>query len=142
MPDDGEWECADIADIVVCHGGLHAAGVPPGGADAGYFCGPRRGAGAAAGERVCVDLSPDLPDGAARGYRCGFEVRGGVVRVCRRDGAARAVTDACDAATACEPGLACTATRCLPALPDPACWLDRDCDHGACRFGSCVEATP
>jgi len=138
LPDDGEWECADFASVVVCHGGLSPAGVPPGGADTGFSCGARRGAHAAPGERVCVDTSPDLPDGAARGYRCRFEAVSGPSRTCRKDPKARSVTDPCIAPSDCETGLLCASGRCLPPRPSPSCWLDRDCDKGTCRFGSCA----
>ena len=136
MPDDGEWECADFAAVVVCHGGLAPAGVPPAGTDEGFRCGARRGARAAQGERVCVDTSPDMPEATARRYRCRFEGR---ARVCVRDASAASVGDPCVKATTCATGLACVSGRCVPELPTPACWLDGDCDKGTCRFGSCVD---
>src|SRR6266567_425961 len=68
MPDDGEWECVDLDGAVVCRGGIAPAGVVAGPADPGWRCGARRGST----DRICVDLAPDLPDGAARGWRCSF----------------------------------------------------------------------
>jgi hypothetical protein len=142
LPDDGEWECADFAGAVVCRGGEREAGTPPGAADAGFSCGPRRGAGAGTAARICVDLSPDFPDGSARGWRCRFVPQDGLRRVCERDPSAHTLTDPCDPSHPCVSGLACITARCVPAAPAPACWLDRDCDKGACRFGTCMENVP
>jgi hypothetical protein len=139
LPDSGEWECADFAGIVVCRGGVGTAVVPPGASEPGFVCGPRRGAQAAPGERVCVDLSPDFPDGGAEEQRCRFETDGALFRVCAADASARAAGDRCGPSRGCDTGLSCIEGRCLPRRPEPACWLDRDCDKGACRFGSCVE---
>jgi hypothetical protein len=139
LPDDGEWECADFAAVAVCHGGSSPAGVPAGGADGGYQCGTRKGPGVPAGERVCVDLSPDMPPGAPRGRRCRFDAEHGLTRVCRQDAGAQSVTDACVSSTDCATGLLCVSERCVPRLPAPSCWLDRDCGKGSCRFGSCLE---
>jgi hypothetical protein len=138
MPDDGEWECADFAAVVVCRGGLAPAGVPPGGADAAFFCGPRSGGRAAPGEQVCVDLSPDVPGGATRGYRCRFVSEGGIARECRKDPEARSAGDPCAAVSGCASGMLCVSGRCIPSLPAPSCWLDDDCGKGTCRFGTCV----
>lgn len=142
LPDDGEWECAAVAGAVVCRGGERPAGTPPGAADAGFFCGARQGARAGPDERVCVDLSPDFPDGSARGWRCHFETQEGLQRVCDRDPSAHTLTDACDPTHPCVSGLVCVASRCTPAEPDPACWLDGDCDKAACRFSTCMTGVP
>jgi hypothetical protein len=139
MPDDGEWECADFAGIVVCHGGGRAAGVPPGAAERGFLCGSRHGARALPDERVCVDLSPDFPEGGGSGRTCRFESDGATYRVCAADPGARTAGDGCDGRAACADGLHCVEHRCLPTRPEPACWLDADCDKGTCRFGTCVE---
>ncbi len=140
MPDDGEWECADFAGIVVCRGSTHAAGVPPGAADTGFECGQRRGTKAVPGERICVDLSPDFPDGEPRGWRCRYEPKDGLVRTCMRDSTAHAVTDACDRMHPCVSGLSCVDAICVPVDPLPACWLDEDC--GQCRLGTCMQGVP
>ena len=141
LPDDGEWECADLASIVVCRGGERPAGAPPGASDPGFLCGPRRGPTSASGERVCVDLSPDLPDGGP-GYRCRFEQSDGLYRVCERDPSTHAATDRCDTRHPCVSGLACVASHCAPHAPVPARWVDQDCDKSTCRFGSCIEGAP
>jgi hypothetical protein len=158
MPDDGEWTCADSAGAVVCVGGERAAGVVAGPPDAAWICGPRRSPGAAPpparrleaaspaplGPRVCVDLSPDVPDGDPSGRRCHVESGPPATRVCERATGAAVLGVACDAAHPCVDGATCAGGRCLPAArPAPSCWLDRDCPGGACRFGTCrAEAAP
>jgi len=135
-PDDGEWQCADSAGATVCVGGERAAGVAQAPADAGWFCGPRRGG--APGARVCVDLSPDFPDGRARGWRCRTLYDGPIRRVCDRDPAAHTLAETCDRGHPCVDGSRCADGWCVPERPAPACWLESDCAGGRCRFGSCV----
>jgi hypothetical protein len=136
MPDDGEWQCADSAGVTVCAGGERAAGVAPAPVDPGWFCGARAG-----GEpgRICVDLAPDFPDGTASGWRCTTRYDGPVRRACDRDASARTVGEPCDARRPCVDGALCAGGWCVPRLPAPACWLERDCAGGRCRFGSCLE---
>lgn len=130
LPDDGEWECAELDGAVLCHGGGTAAGTVPGPADPAWLCGPRRGA---PGERICVDFSPDRPELGA-GAACRFEyLPGRAQRTCRR-GAEPALGRACGA---CPAGMACAGGRCLPLPPSPECWLDADCGGGVCLLGSC-----
>ena len=133
MPDDGDWSCADMGGVAICHAGERAAGVAPAptGVDVAWFCGARG---------ICVDLSPDFPDGDMVGWRCRYEHEAGARRICERvAGAAHQLTDVCDGRRPCLDGSLCIEGRCLPARPDPACWLDADCAGGArCRFGSCV----
>jgi hypothetical protein len=153
LPDDGEWQCADFAGLVVCRGGGRPAGTPQGASDPGFSCGVRHGARSEPDERICVDLSPDFPDGSPRGVRCHYEASPGLERVCERIPDAHAVTDACDARHPCVSGLDCVAparsvalpsvgATCVPRRPSPACWLDGDCDKGVCRFGTCTENVP
>ena len=139
LPDDGEWTCNDMAGAAVCSGGDPPAGVPFHFSDPAWICGPRRTTvGARAeGERVCVDLAPDFPDGAARGWRCHDGTDNGVTRVCERDPIAHVIGDACDVRAPCLDGLRCIAARCTPEPPHPSCILDGDCDDGVCRLGSC-----
>jgi hypothetical protein len=137
LPDDGEWECADLGGVVLCKGGDRPAGIPPGGSDPAFFC----GAGGASSERLCIDYSPDLPHEEGR-FRCHFEAKEGVVRVCERAADVHGVADGCDAQRPCVGGLACTRGRCLPPPPPPVCWLDSDCASGACLFGACAGSTP
>jgi hypothetical protein len=136
LPDDGEWQCMEQAGAVVCLGGGRAAGVAPGGDSLGYDCGPRSVKGAPTGERVCVDLSPDLPEGRVT---CRFEADGGLLRICEPSSGAHVLGDACDAARPCVDGAVCITGRCAPRRPAPSCWLAGDCVKGSCRFGSCVE---
>ena len=136
MPDDGEWQCADSAGATVCTGGERAAGVAAAPADPGWFCGTRRGA--EPGARVCVDLSPDFPDGRAKGWRCHTIYEGPPLRICARDSAAHTLAESCDAGHPCVDGSRCADGWCVPERPAPACWLPEDCPGGRCRFGSCL----
>ena len=141
MPDAGEWQCTDSAGATVCMGGERAAGVAPAPApsqpsDAGWFCGARRGGDP--GSRVCVDLSPDFPDGRARGWRCRTLYDGPARRVCERDAAAHTLAQACDPGHPCVDGSRCAEGWCVPERPAPGCWLQTDCPGGRCRFGSCL----
>lgn len=138
LPDASFWECIDDEGIVVCRGGEPASGVFPADPDPGWTCGERRGEP----QRICVDLSPDLPNDDARGWRCHFEHSAGEKRLCVRDEAAPAVAAPCTETSACTRGTVCAGGRCLPLRIDPACWLDRDCGDGRwCRFGACLEGT-
>ena len=155
-PDDGEWTCVDSAGAVVCESAGRAAGVVPGPADPAWICGARRGAASrgpavgstaegegAGGTRVCVDFSPDLPDGDIAGWRCRSANGPSPVRVCERGAGPGALGVACDGARPCVDGALCASGRCVPARPAPSCWLDDDCAGGACRFGTCRdEAAP
>jgi hypothetical protein len=134
MPDDGEWECVDLHGVVICHGGEPAAAVVDGPPDPGWLCGARA-QGARGPERLCVDFAPDLPAGEAAGWRCRYDHQRGEKRICRRDAQARRVGGPC--AAGCPEGATCVENRCLPARPDPTCWLDSDCPGGKCRFGTC-----
>jgi hypothetical protein len=138
MPDDGEWQCADSAGATICVGGERPAGVAPAPADPRWLCGARRGG--PPGARVCVDLSPDFPDGGGGGWRCRTLYDGPTRRVCDRAPDAHTLGDPCDPARPCVDGSRCADGRCVPDRPAPACWLDGDCPGGRCRFGSCVGA--
>ena len=138
MPDTGEWQCSDSAGATICRGGERAAGVAPAPADPAWRCGARRGG--PPGERVCVDLSPDFPDGRARGWRCHTLYEGPVRRSCDRDADAHTLGDTCERARPCVDGSRCVDGVCVPEPPAPACWLETDCGGGRCRFGSCLGA--
>ena len=145
-PDDGEWTCVDSAGAEVCLSEARAAGVAPAPADPAWICGARRGArrrGAELEVRVCVDLSPDVPDGALGGWRCRAGNGAAPTRVCERGARAGDLGTRCSAREPCVDGGLCLAGRCVPARPAPSCWLDDDCPGGACRFGTCRnEAAP
>ena len=162
MPDDGEWQCTDSGGATVCAGGEPAAGVAPAAAasetgelrgagssagglepsqgsmskDPGWFCGQRRGA--TPPERVCVDFSPDFPDGSMDGWRCRTLYDGPLRRVCDRDAPGRTLAAPCDAGQPCVDGSRCVTGRCVPDKPAPSCVLQTDCASGRCRFGSCL----
>ncbi|MFO0572264.1 MAG: hypothetical protein U0263_41970 [Polyangiaceae bacterium] len=136
LPDDGEWECADLEGVVVCHGGRAPAGVTPGAPDVGWICGPRRGVD---GEKVCVDFAPDRPE--PEPWACRFQYEPGVPRRACRKGGVGPVGRACG--KGCPLGSVCSSGHCLPLKPDPSCWLDRDCGGGQkCALGTCVGAAP
>ena len=144
LPDDGEWTCSDMAGAAVCSGGEPPAGVPLNTSDAAWICGKRRTSAARPdrGERVCVDLAPDFPNGAAGGWRCHYATDEGATRVCDRDADAHVIGDRCDAHAPCLDGLRCVTGRCTPDRPSPTCVLDDDCDDGVCRIGSCWRGPP
>jgi hypothetical protein len=134
MPDDGEWECAEIEGVVLCHGGAPAAGVVPGPEDPGWLCGARK---RHPGERVCVDFSPDRPPGKLGD--CRFEHGPGRTRRVCRPGPEPGVGRRCSEG-GCPAGAVCAGERCWPLRPAPECWLDADCERGACLLGSCPSA--
>lgn len=139
MPDDGEWECVELSGVVLCHSRGAGAGMQAGPLALGWRCGARRGA--SAGERICVDLDPDRPELATH-RQCRFELRFGMQQRSCTPTRALIIGDVCTAdARACPSGSRCEAGMCLPARPEPACWLDRDCGDGAhCVLGSCAKA--
>jgi hypothetical protein len=138
--------CVDSAGAEVCLSTGAAAGVVPAPADPAWICRPRRQATPARrradgepDERVCVDLSPDFPDGDGAAWRCRVENGPAPTRVCERGATPGALGVGCGAARRCVDGAVCAGGRCLPARPAPSCWLDDDCPGGACRFGTCRE---
>lgn len=134
-PDDGEWTCVDTAGAEVCESAGRAAGVVAAPPDPAWICGARRGGTT----RICVDFSPDVPDGELAGWRCHAENGPAPVRVCERGPSPGALGVACDGGRPCVDGALCASGRCVPARPAPSCWLDDDCPGGACRFGTCRE---
>lgn len=139
MPDDGEWECVEMSGVVLCHSRGALAGMATGPMDLGWLCGARRGA--SDGERVCVDLDPDRPELASH-RQCRFELQHGMPQRSCTPAQQRIVGDACRLdAGECPKGSRCEAGVCLPARPEPACWLDGDCGDGArCVLGTCATA--
>lgn len=138
LPDDGEWECYEADGALFCHGGGAPAGVAAGPADIGWLCGVRRSGDH---ERLCVDLSPDLPDEQGP-WACRFEHKEGTRRVCERR-KAPSWGAPCAAARECPKGGRCEGGRCLPARVAPECWFDDDCGPSArCRVATCEEKRP
>ncbi|MBI4512236.1 MAG: hypothetical protein HY698_21565 [Deltaproteobacteria bacterium] len=132
LPGDGVWECVDQDGVVVCRSASTAAGVVPALPDPGWTCGRRRGD--AKNARICVDLAPDLPNGATSGFRCKFDHARGLRRLCTRDPASPKVGGPCP----CPEGVSCVSGRCIPAKPAADCWLPKDCGPGmTCRHGTC-----
>jgi hypothetical protein len=132
LPDDGEWECAELSGAVVCRGWSPAAGVLAGPADPGWLCGVRRGADP---ERICVDFSPDVPRADAL---CHFAYEPDQPKRICDDEDAPLLGEGCQ--RGCPLGSVCRSDRCLPLEPHPGCWTDRDCaSHEKCALGSCLE---
>jgi hypothetical protein len=135
VPRGGIWDCGDDSGAVVCLG----QEAPPI-VDGAWICGIRGGAGNA--ERVCVDLSPDYPDGVAEGWDCGFEddphAVGGRARTCTRTEGTHLLGSACDAKHPCVDGALCVSGVCLPQAPRASCIANQDCAGGPCRFGGCA----
>jgi hypothetical protein len=136
LPDDGEWECVDLAGAAVCRGGDPPAGVVPGPPDPRWSCGARAGGA----ERICVDQRADFPDHRAQGWRCRYQNDPRPARVCHRDPAAPHLGDGCTPREPCVDGATCRDGRCVAPPPAPSCWLDSDC-QGVCQFGSCRVRT-
>jgi hypothetical protein len=138
LPQGGIWDCGDDAGAVVCLG--HDAPDAPA-PDPGWKCGVRRGA--ESGARVCVDLSPDYPNGLAEGWSCRFEddphAVGGRARTCTSEPNAPVLGASCDPARPCVDGARCVDGGCLPPQPLGDCIADQDCGAGVCRFGSCAS---
>ncbi len=135
LPDDGEWECADLAGIVICRGGAPAAGVAGPNVDPGWICGPRRNS--TTQERICLDLDADLPTQERSARSCRFEVLGARLRrVCESKATTR-FGDPCSRDAACPEAGRCVRGVCLPPRVDPDCWNDFDCGEGRCSYGSC-----
>jgi len=138
VPNSNEWTCADASGAALCRERAPAAGVVPGELDPGFVCGERHVGGTPSGERLCLDLAPDFPDGRAQNWTCHYEAEPGLTRVC----VARpvpALGGTCAPPLGCPPGTRCSDSSCLPARPHPTCWLDADCKSGHCRLGSCVS---
>src|SRR5262249_53676340 len=129
LPDDGQWECADLDGVAVCRGGVAAAGVVPGPPDPGWRCGAKPD-----GERVCIDATAETPAGG-RGWLCHFTHAPIERRVCEHDAKGPPVGAPCEAG--CAPDTHCAGGRCELDEPKPGCWLDEDCHGGRCMHGSC-----
>lgn len=136
LPDDGEWECADLSGAVLCRGGATPAGVVRPGSDPGWFCGTRRGA--AAGDRLCLDLDPDYPSSQETGFQCWFEfTQAKLSRVCEPSALPR-LGSRCGTEHDCPPETRCFSKVCLPPELTPDCWGNADCAGGRCAYGRCV----
>lgn len=132
LPDNGEWECGDIAGVVACRGHAQAAGTVAGPADPGWICASRA---KNPGQRVCLDFSPDLPH-LPGPWTCHFEhAPGAAGRVCLRRTSAKVGQD-CQA-SACPAGTRCLDGKCLPPRLATGCWGDQDCEAGRCVLTRC-----
>jgi hypothetical protein len=128
-----------MEEVTSCRRRADAAGVIEGRPDLGWICGRRRGE--PAGERLCVDLSPDRPEGRGD-WHCEFRYSGEVGRICTPASHPAGIGAACSNDGACPRGARCVGHRCLPPRPRPDCWLDSDCRFGErCHFSTCTTAT-
>jgi hypothetical protein len=134
MPDNGEWECVEMAGAVICRFLAEAAGIARGPLEAGFVCGNRAGHG----ELVCVDFSPDPPPLPLGSWSCRVTYdSGSATRACTAAKEPK-LGDRCTSNGDCPAGASCVSGRCLPDQPKPGCWFDQDCGQSAqCRYGSC-----
>ncbi len=143
LPDDGEWTCTDQGGATICVGGERAAGVAAAPGDPAFICGARRGAPSdPLGSRICVDPTPDLPDGARADWRCRIVSDPSARRICDREPGPWKLGAGCGAQHPCAQGSDCVAGRCALPRRMPDCWFDSDCPNHRCRFGSCGATPP
>jgi hypothetical protein len=127
LPDDADWECADVDGLVVCRDRAMPAGIVPGPREAGWLCGDSR-------PHVCIDLVPDRP--GAGNYDCRFVHEPVIERSCRpRD----AATLGGPCRGRCPDGSQCLEGTCVPsAIATPDCWTTADCAGGErCVLARC-----
>ncbi|MFZ5894066.1 MAG: hypothetical protein ACOY0T_23585 [Myxococcota bacterium] len=136
VPDDGEWECADLGGVVLCRGGAVPAGVARPSSDPGWRCGARNRS--TLGERVCLDLDPDYPRGRSKSFTCGYEMDGAALtRVCEAS-ELPVLGSRCQGANMCPADARCVGGICLPEAFSPNCWGDLDCAPHRCVYGACI----
>jgi hypothetical protein len=128
LPDDADWECADVNGLAVCRDRARAAGIVPGPPALGWICGGEPG------HRICLDLAPDRP--GAGNYDCRYTHEPSLVRTCR---SARAPTLGGPCRGACPDGMICADGACVPrAIETPECWTSADCAEGErCLLAHC-----
>jgi hypothetical protein len=131
MPDDADWECADVRGLVVCRDRATPAAIVPGPPELGWICGE-------GSPRVCIDLSPDRP--GAGNYDCSFEHEPVPGRICAPS---RATTLGGPCSRECPDSMVCVEGVCLPsAIATPDCWTDADCERGErCALASCAPSS-
>lgn len=138
VPDDSEWECADLGGVVLCHGGGTPAGVARPGRDPGWHCGNRSKSNRA--ERVCLDLDPDYPAARGQSFRCRYDSEGAKLTRSCDPSPGPGIGSRCASANACPTDARCVGGICLPTAFSPNCWADLDCAaEERCAYGACVR---
>lgn len=134
LPDEDEWECAEIKGISYCRTTGAAAGVARRAPLPFWICGD-----GPEGRRICTDPDPDRPADVQASLACHFDHSPPRRRWCETktmdDGACRADAD-------CGGGALCIESRCAPLVSELRCYFDRDCGEGAgqtCRWGECLR---
>lgn len=137
LPDEAEWECAEIEGIAYCRTTGDPAGVARREPAPWWLCGE-----GPEGRRICTDPDPDRPTDVQASMACHFDHSPPRRRWCETK-----TTDdgACAADGDCGLGAVCVGGRCAPLVAEPSCYFDRDCGENAgqvCRWGLCVRGEP
>lgn len=135
FPDDGVWECGDRSGVSHCRRGYKPSGAVMGPPDPGWICNEDTD-----GHSICLDFSPDTPNGEVEGWECHFQHGDSVQRLCRRNSVLPTVGTRCK--SGCPLGALCIEEICVPKKPSPDCWLNADCEGGSCLFGTCDSTVP
>jgi len=137
VPDDGDWECADLGGAVLCRGGAQPAGVTRPSLDPGWWCGARRRS--TTGDRICLDLDPDYPPARGESFRCSYAIEGAkLTRLCESS-TLPGLGSRCSQDSACPNDSRCVGGVCLPHAFSPNCWGDADCAPERCAYGTCTS---
>lgn len=141
VPDAHEWSCADALGAQLCLRESRASGVPQTQTVPGFLCGERSIEGKRSGQALCIDFSPDFPDGRAAHWDCRYEGQPSLSRICTKK-PTRGIGAACDSERPCPGGAVCARGHCVPGPPKLSCWLDTDCASRRCHFGTCRDLPP
>lgn len=131
LPDDADWECADVEGLVVCRDRPGPAGAVRGPPELGWICSEERT------PRICIDLDPDRP--GAGSYDCSYAHEPAIERRCR---AIEAPSLGSPCRGECPEGMRCAGGACIPdAIAPPDCWTSADCHDGQrCVLARCRSA--
>lgn len=141
VPDAHEWSCADALGAQLCLREARASGLLETQTLPGFVCGERSIQGQRTGQALCIDFSPDFPDGHAEHWDCRYEGAPSLGRICTRK-RTRGLGAACDGERRCPSGAVCARGHCVPGPPKLSCWLDSDCASRRCLLGTCRDLPP